>query len=112
MELSAKKPTKFTRLTFFLKTGHQISGELHVPAGTGSSVRPSDIIIEVGPLISLTNAHISRGDGTSREVDFIRLSMDAVAWVEFPPLDQSWQKGMEAKTHGHKALSPSYLKNQ
>ena len=112
VELSAKKPTKFVRLTFFLKTGHAISGEFHVPAATGSSVRPSDMLNEVGPLIGLTNVNVVRNDGTKRRVEFIRLAMDAVAWVEFPPVTESWHKGSDAKHLGHKALAPGYIKEQ
>lgn len=111
MEFSVKKPTKFTRLTFVLKSGNIVSGEYHVPSGTGSSVRPSDALRDVGAMISLVNAQITRANGAVSQVDFIRLAMDAVEWVEFPPITESWQKGpQQPRTQAPKAVVPEHMK--
>ncbi len=101
--LSPKKSTKFVALTFFMRSGHRIVGEFHVPLNTSSATRPSDVLNECGAFISLANATVTNREGYEHQAAFMQVARDAILWVEFPPLEDSWQKGREAQEHGHKA---------
>lgn len=81
----------------FLKSGHAISGEFHVPEDTSSSIRPSDALKGVndglrgtGNFISLCNVTVRDQEGQERQVEFVQIARDAIAWVEFPP-NFHWQ---------------------
>jgi len=88
-----KKTTKHVRLSFFMKSEHVISGEFHVPTATSSAIRPSDALREAGEFISLVNAQVRDKNGQEREVGFLQIARDAIAWVEFPPPGESWKEG-------------------
>ena len=92
LSYSLKISTKYTILTFFLKSEHTISGEFHVPEYTSSYVRPSDAlkgtnneIRGAGNFNGLCNATVRDQEGQEREAAFVQIARDAIAWVEFPP---------------------------
>lgn len=87
-----KKETKYVTLRFIMKSEHQITGQYHVLASTSGAIRPSDALNEADKFISLVNARIVRHDGGEYQVPFIQVARDAVAWIEFPPMDKSWAR--------------------
>ncbi len=84
------KNTKYVNLVFFMKAGVRIAGQYHVPANTSASVRPSDALQQARGFINVSNASVTSSGRQSRQVSFVSLALDAIAWVEFPPLDDSW----------------------
>ena len=87
-----RKGTKHVWLVFYMKSEHVISGEFHVPLATSSAIRPSDALREAGSFISLVNAHVRDKEGNEHKAGFIQIARDAIAWVEFPPVDISWKE--------------------
>jgi hypothetical protein len=90
MSYGLHKNTKYVNLVFFMKAGVRIAGQYHVPENTSASVRPSDALHEVEGFINLNEAEITSPGGKVRRVSFVSIALDAIAWVEFPPLDDSW----------------------
>ena len=84
------KQTKYVNLTFFMKAGVRITGQFHIPKNTSASIRPSDALQQANGFINLAKANIASTGGLVRDVPFVAISLDAIAWVEFPPVDHSW----------------------
>jgi hypothetical protein len=76
-----KKTTKHVVLTFFMKSEHVISGQFHVPTSTSSAIRPSNALREAGDFISLVEVKVRDKHGQEREVGFVQIARDAIAWV-------------------------------
>lgn len=87
-----KKSTKHVWLLFYMKSDYVIFGEFHVPVSTSSAIRPSDALREAGEFISLVNAMVRDGEGNEHKAGFIQIARDAIAWVEFPPVDIAWKE--------------------
>lgn len=78
----AKKDTKFCELTIRLQSGEQISGRLHVPVGTSSAMRPSDVIRDLSTDFILLSRVVIRLGTDSMHKETLLVFKSAISYIE------------------------------